>query len=261
MRQLVMDVGNTETAVGIVDDPSDAPAGHWRLCTVAPRTADEYGLLLESLLERSGFQAASLEQAVVASVVPHATELLRTTLEELVEGPVIVVTAASSLPIRLDVDEPLTVGGDRIVNTLAAKELYGRDTVVVDLGTATTYDCITADGVFVGGVISPGIEAGLEWLGSHTAMLPRVELVPPERCIGRRTVACIQSGIFFGVVDAVDGMVRRIREEWERPDAWVVATGGFAPVMAPHADTVDEIEPFLTLRGLALAGQALEGGG
>lgn len=257
MRQLVLDVGNTETAVGIVDDPSDSLTGHWRLSTVVPRTPDEYGHLLGSLLERAGFDPASVDRTVLCSVVPHSTEVLRTTLEALVDGPVIVVTAASALPIRLDVDEPRTVGADRIVNTLAAKELYGRDTVVVDLGTATTYDCITADGVFVGGVISPGIEAGLEWLAGRTAMLPRVEMVPPERCIGRRTEACIQSGIFFSVVDAVDGMVRRIREEWERPEAWVVATGGFAGTIAPHAVTVDHVEPFLTLRGLALAGEVL----
>lgn len=260
MRQLVLDVGNTETAVGIVDDASERLTKHWRLSTVAPRTPDEYGHLLGSLLRRAGFEAKSVDQAVLASVVPHSTEVLRTTLETLVEGPVIVITAASSLPIRLDVEEPLTVGADRVVNTLAAKEIYGRDTVVVDLGTATTYDCISAEGVFLGGVISPGIEAGLEWLSARTAMLPRVELVPPERCIGRRTVACIQSGVFFSVVDAVDGMVRRIRAEWERPDAWVVATGGFASVIAPHASTVDHIEPFLTLRGLALAGEALAAG-
>lgn len=257
MRQLVMDVGNTETAVGIVDEPSEELAGHWRLSTVVPRTPDEYGHLLGTLLERAGFEPSSVDRAVVASVVPRSTEILRTTLERLVDGPVVVVTAASGLPIRLDVEEPLTVGPDRIVNTLAAKELYARDTVVVDLGTATTYDCITADGVFVGGVISPGIEAGLEWLGRRTAMLPRVEMVPPARCIGRRTETCIQSGIFFSVVDAVDGMVRRIREEWERPGAWVVATGGFAPSIAPHTTTVDHAEPFLTLRGLALAGEML----
>ena len=146
------------------------------------------------------------------------------------------------------------VGADRIVNTLAARELYHRDTIAVDLGTATTFDCITGDGVFLGGVISPGMPAGLEWLAARTAKLPRVELQPPEVVIGRRTETCIQSGVFYQAVEAVDGIVRRIKNEWGKQDAYDVATGGFANTMGPHLSTVDEIEPFLTLYGLAMAG-------
>jgi type III pantothenate kinase len=169
-----------------------------------------------------------------------------------------VIDPDSELPIRLDVEEPRTVGPDRIVNTLAARELYGRDTIAVDLGTATTFDLITADGTFVGGVIAPGVSAGLEWLARRTAKLPRVEFRPPDLCIGRRTETCIQSGIFYSAVDAVDGIVRRIRAEWGRPDAYVVATGGFASTVAPHCETVQHVEPFLTLYGLGLAGRHLE---
>jgi type III pantothenate kinase len=169
-------------------------------------------------------------------------------------GPLYSVGPDSDLPITLDVEEPRTVGADRIVNTLAAARLYGRDTVAVDLGTATTFDVITAEGVFKGGVIAPGVSAGLEWLGRRTAKLPTVRLVPPGRVVGRRTEACIQSGIFYSVVDGVDGVVRRILEEWGRPDMHVVATGGFAGVVAAHCRTVETIEPFLTLYGLALAG-------
>ena len=135
------------------------------------------------------------------------------------------VGPTSPLPIKLDVEEPLTVGADRIVNTLAAMEMYHRDTIAVDLGTATTFDCISADGVFLGGVISPGLSAGLEWLDRRTAKLPRVELERPPLVIGRRTETCIQSGVFFSAIEAVDGIVRRIKEEWGRPDALVVATG------------------------------------
>ena len=167
--------------------------------------------------------------------------------------------SAAALPIRLDVEEPRTVGADRIVNTLAACELYKRDTIAVDLGTATTFDCITTEGVFLGGVISPGLRSGLDWLAARTAKLPRVELQPPERVIGRRTETCIQSGVFYQAVESVDGLVRRIKEEWDRPDALVVATGGFANAIGPYLATVDEIEPFLTLYGLAMAGELLAG--
>ncbi len=255
---LVIDVGNSETVLGLVQ-PDRELAAHWRVSTTVPRTVDEYELLLRALLKGRGFSPDDVGIAVLGSVVPSVTGILSDALERLSEERPVVVTAESSLPIELDVDEPLTVGADRIVNTLAAKELYRRDTITVDFGTATTFDCITADGVFLGGVISQGIQAGFEWLGKKTAKLPNVELHPPLRVIGRRTEECIQSGVFYSAVDAVDGIVRRIRSEWTRPDIYVVATGGYAEVVGPHAKTVDHIEPFLTLYGLALAGWAIKG--
>jgi len=254
--KLVVDVGNTETVMGVVD-ASRIPVATWRISTQVPRTADEYSHLLRSLLREREFGPHLLQMAVFGSVVPSATEVLRPTLEQIVSGPVIAVEPSSELPIRLEVDEPRTVGADRIVNTLAAREFYGRDTIVVDLGTATTYDLVTADGAFVGGVIAPGVSAGLEWLSRRTAKLPSVGMTRPERVIGTRTEACIQSGIFYGVIDAVDGMVERIREEWGRSSVLVVATGGYAEVVGPVARTVDEVEPFLTLSGLAIAGDLL----
>ncbi|MSR36677.1 MAG: type III pantothenate kinase [Gemmatimonadetes bacterium] len=252
--QLVVDVGNTETVVGLIEGTTDLKA-HWRLSTPVPRTVDEYRHLLGALLAES--DAGAPRAAIVGSVVPDATAVLVPTLEALVDGPVLVVHPDSGLSIRLDVEEPRSVGADRVVNTLAARELYGRDTIAVDLGTATTFDLITADGVFMGGVIAPGVSAGLEWLGRRTAKLPRVDLVPPSATIGRRTETCIQSGVFYAAVDAVDGIVRRIIAEWGRPDPYVVATGGFATVIAPHCVTVQHIEPFLTLYGLAIAGREM----
>lgn len=252
--QLVVDVGNTETVVGLVEGRTDLKA-HWRLSTPVPRTVDEYRHLLQALL---GEKAATRPSAaVVGSVVPETTAVLQPTLAALVDGPVHVVGPDSPLPVTLDVEEPLTVGADRIVNTLAARELYGRDTIAVDLGTATTFDLITAEGVFMGGVIAPGVAAGLEWLGRRTAKLPRVELIPPAATIGRRTETCIQSGVFFSAVDGVDGVVRRLITAWARPDPYVVATGGFATVVGPHCQTVAHIEPLLTLYGLAMAGEEL----
>jgi type III pantothenate kinase len=256
--QLVVDVGNTETVLGVVEGRTDL-RGHWRISTKVPRTPDEYGHLLRGLLREGGWSGEQLHRAVVGSVVPSATAVLVPTLEAMVHGPVFVVDPAVSLPVRLEVDEPRTVGADRIVNTLAARELYRQDVIAVDLGTATTFDCITEEGVFVGGVIAPGVSAGLEWLGARTAKLPSVEFGPPGRVVGTRTEDCIQSGIFFGVVDAVDGMVRRIRAEWGRPDALVVATGGYATLVGRHCATVERIEPWLTLYGLALAGELLAG--
>ncbi len=257
--ELVIDVGNSETVLGVVDPGTLDMRDHWRLSTPVPRTPDEYGLLLRSLLAGSGISNDDLTMVVLGSVVPAATRVLTNTLERILGEAPIVVDALSPLPIRLDVDEPLTVGADRIVNTLAAKEMYGRDTIAVDLGTATTFDCITSDGAFVGGVIAQGLESGLEWLGRKTAKLPRVELTRPESVIGRRTEACIQSGVFFSAVDAVDGIVRRILDEWQREDVYVVATGGHATTIGPHAQTVEHIEPFLTLFGLALAGRTIRG--
>jgi type III pantothenate kinase len=255
--QLVVDVGNTETVLGLMDGTE--VLFHWRLSTAVPRTPDEYLHLLRDLLREVQVERSALEWAALGSVVPEATDVLRGTLAALVSGQVFVIDPDSALPIRLDVEEPRTVGADRIVNTLAARELYARDTIAVDLGTATTFDLITAEGVFQGGVIAPGVSAGLEWLARRTAKLPRVEFRPPEKVIGRRTESCIQSGVFFTVVDAVDGVVRRIRDEWGRPQAYVVATGGFATVVAEHCRTVEHVEPFLTLYGLAIAGRHLAG--
>ncbi len=255
--QFVVDVGNTETVVGVASTPLEM-THHWRVSSVVPRTVDELTALLRVFLSGAGLDPRGITQGVVASVVPSATYVWRGSLERLLGSPVVVVGPESALPIRMDVEEPKSVGADRIVNTLAAREMYGRDTIAVDMGTATTFDCITADGVFLGGVISPGLSAGLEWLDKRTAKLPRVELAPPGLVIGRRTETCIQSGVFYQAVDGVDGIVRRIKAEWGKPDALVVATGGFCKILGPHLVTVDRIEPYLTLYGLALAGRHME---
>jgi type III pantothenate kinase len=173
-------------------------------------------------------------------------------------GDIAVIDATSPLPIRLDVEEPLTVGADRIINTLAAVERYGSDTIVVDFGTATTFDCITGDGRFIGGVIMPGLRTSADQLTTRAAKLPATELSPPERVIGRRTEDCIRAGVLFGAADAVDGIVRRILEEWPtnaRPR--VVATGGLAGAIVPLTSTIEETDPDLTLHGLCIAARHL----
>ncbi len=166
----------------------------------------------------------------------------------------LIVDARARLPITVAVDEPLTVGADRLINTLAASRLYARDTICVDLGTATTFDCITADGVFLGGVIMPGVRTSAETLTRRTSKLPATEIVPPIRVIGTRTEECIRAGVLFGAADGIDGIVRRIKGEWPRAgDPLVVATGGLAEVLQPFCTTFDIVAPHLTLDGLRMA--------
>ena len=253
---LTLDVGNTETVIGLFE--SGDLLDHWRISTRPAQTVDEVGLLLRSLLRESGFSIDQLRAASIGSVVPPWTPVLVDMCERHLGVHVAVIDARTPLPITLDVDEPLTVGADRIVNTLAAAHLYKRDTIAVDLGTATTFDCITADGVFIGGVIAPGITTAAETLVRRTAKLPRVDMERPATVIGRRTETCLRSGIFYSAVDSIDGIVDRIRREWQKPDALVVATGGLSTLIATHSRTVERVEPFLTLYGLDLAYRLLD---
>jgi type III pantothenate kinase len=253
---LVFDIGNTEIALGLFEEAE--LLDHWRVATYPERTVDEFGLLVRALIRESGFDADEVRAAVIGSVVPQITAVAADMAERHLGARILIIDATTPLPIRLDVDEPLSVGADRILNTLAASRLFRRDTIVVDLGTATTFDCITGDGVFIGGVIAPGVRTGAETLVRRTARLPRVDLEPPSAVIGRRTDTSLRSGIFLGAVESIDGIVRRIKQEWRRPQALVVATGGLAPLLGPHCATVERIEPFITLYGLQLAFRAVE---
>lgn len=249
---LVFDVGNTETTVGLFD--GDTLHAHWRITTDATRTPDEIALTLRGLLASSDIVLGSVLGVAIGSVVPSMTDPLAEACQSLCGVKPVIVDARSKLPITLDVLEPLTVGADRIINTLAASRTLGVDTIVVDLGTATTYDCITADGVFLGGVIAPGVRTSAETLFRRTSKLPSTELVAPERVIGRRTEECIRSGVVLGAADAIDGLVRRIKGEWPTPRIpIVIATGGLASMIAPHCTTIDRVDPHLTLVGLRLA--------
>lgn len=252
---LVCDVGNTETTLGIYERQSETVRSHWRIMTDVPRTADEFGLLLRQLLIDDGINPTHVNGAAIASVVPRITlPLVAACRTWLVDKPVHLIDGSSNLPITLDVEEPLTVGADRIVNTLAASRLYRRDAIVVDMGTATTFDCITAEGVFLGGVIAPGVLMMAESLTRKTAKLPATELVLPKRVIGRRTEENIRAGVMYGASEGIDGIVRRIKAEWPRPKPpLVIGTGGLAETFKPLCKELDEVDPFLTLRGLRIA--------
>lgn len=249
---LVFDVGNTETTIGLCD--GEEVSARWRVTTDAARTPDEVYLLVRALIDAAAVKPASLQGSIIGSVVPGVTGPLAEACERLVGAPAVVVDARSPLGITLDVDEPLTVGADRIINTLAASRIHRCDCVVVDLGTATTFDCITGDGRFIGGVISPGLQMSAESLFRKTAKLTATELVPPARAIGRRTEECIRAGVVLGAADAIDGIVRRIKAEWPGGQVpLVIATGGLAASVKPLCGELDLLEPDLTLRGLAMA--------
>ncbi|HWN19842.1 MAG TPA: type III pantothenate kinase [Gemmatimonadales bacterium] len=249
---LTLDIGNTEITVGLFRG-RDLDA-HWRLTTNPDRTPDEWSSAIGGFLVQAGHSPNEVRAVCFASVAPATTQ-------SVVEGVAlstgctgVAVDARSPLPVILDVDEPLTVGADRIVNVLAAIDLFAADSLVVDFGTATTFDCVTADSRFIGGAIMPGLRTSADQLTRRAAKLPATELKAPSRVIGRRTEECIQAGVLFGAADAVDGMVRRITAEWpggRKPR--VVATGGLAGVIAPLTAAIELTDPDLTLRGLRIA--------
>ena len=251
-----MDVGNTETVLGLFRGRE--LVRHWRISTDIKRTPDELAHLLSQLLADEGISGSL--RGIIGSVVPALDPILTRGFRRafgadpwLISDPMVFLEAGARVRVRLEVDEPSTVGTDRVLNTLAASFLYGVDTIAVDLGTATTFDCITGDGAFMGGAIAPGPRTGIEGLAQRASKLPFIDLVPPDAVIGRRTDACLRSGCFYAIVDSIDGMVRRIKREWERPKALVVATGGLAALIAPYCQEVDFIEPYLSLYGLEIA--------
>ncbi len=256
---LLADVGNTETTFGL--SKGDKVVHHWRVTTEAARTPDEVFLLLRGLLAASDVAPDAVRGAAIGSVVPSVTGPLAEAAARLCGKPAVVVDGYSRLGITLAVDEPMTVGADRIINTLAASRIHATDCIVVDLGTATTYDCITADGVFLGGVIQPGVRTSAETLFRRTSKLPATELGAPDKVIGTRTEECIRSGVVYGAADSVDGLVRRIKKAWPRTQVpRVIATGGLAAVIRPHCTEIDQVEPDLTLHGLRMAHGILSAG-
>ncbi len=249
---LAIDIGNTETTGGVFD--GDVLRAHWRLTTAAPRTSDEMRVLLLQLVAAEDLDAAAVNGVALCSVVPQMTQSLVDACDLAFGVTPLVVDSRSALPITLDVDEPATVGADRVVNTLAASQLYRRDCIVVDMGTATTYDCVSAAGSFFGGIIQPGVQTSAWTLFSKTALLPTTALATPARAIGTNTADCIRAGVVFGAADSIDGLIRRIKAEWPHPEEpYVVATGGLAESFRAFCAEFDVVDPALTLKGLRLA--------
>ncbi|AEM88177.1 type III pantothenate kinase [Streptomyces violaceusniger] len=254
---LTIDVGNTHTVLGLFD--GEEIVEHWRISTDARRTADELAVLLQGLMGMHPLLGEELGDGIagisICSTVPSVLhELREVTRRYYGDVPSVLVEPGVKTGVPILMDNPKEVGADRIINALAAVELYEGPCVVVDFGTATTFDAVSARGEYVGGVIAPGIEISVEALGVRGAQLRKIELARPRSVIGKNTVEAMQSGILYGFAGQVDGIVRRMaRELTQDPeDVTVIATGGLAPMVLGESSVIDEHEPWLTLIGLRL---------
>ena len=245
---LAVDIGNTNTVLGVFDQ--QRLVTHWRLATHRERTADEYGILCRNLFSLGNLDREKIEAVTVASVVPSANSTIREMCREYFGLVPFFVDPAEQTLIRVCYTPVTDVGADRVVNAVAAVELYGRPAVVIDLGTATTFDVISAAGEYLGGVIAPGWGVSAEALFARAARLPRVEVRRPEKVIGSSTVESLQSGLYLGYLSLVEGLLNQILQEL--PGAVVVATGGFADSLMRDVPGVQHVDANLTLKGLRI---------
>ena len=246
---LAIDVGNTETVVGVFRD--EELTSRWRIHTSQERTADELALVFGGFLAQHDLSFdKNVTGVVLSSVVPNATQQLREMVHRYFPFDPVVVEPGIKTGVPVLTDNPREVGADRIVNALAAFSKYGGPAIVVDFGTATTFDVVSANGELLGAVIAPGLRVAARALFEQTARLPLVELVAPTSAVGKNTVESVQSGVVFGYASMVDGMVARITEELG--EATVIATGGLAAVVVEECRTVDHHDPWLTLEGLRM---------
>ncbi|HET6675191.1 MAG TPA: type III pantothenate kinase [Nitrospiraceae bacterium] len=253
---LTIDIGNSNIVWGIFE--GQTLLSHWRLATDQRRTEDEYGMLFQSLLERAGYNAAQVTGAILSSVVP----VLTSTFEDMVQTyflccPVIVTPAIDS-GLTLQYENPKEIGSDRIVNAAAAHDRYHANLIIVDFGTATTFCVVTRAGEYLGGVIAPGLGISADALFTRTAKLPKVEIVRPKSVVAKDTISGIQSGLLFGYVGLVEGVLRRIEHELGF-SCRVIATGGLSEVIARETESIHEVRPLLTLEGLELLYRRIAG--
>jgi len=246
---LVMDVGNTNIVLGVYDDKQ--LLYDWRLSTNRSATSDEYGIAICNLFQHAGLDIANINGVILSSVVPPLNGMLEEMCEHYLRKEPFVVGPRLKTGLNIRYENPREVGADRIVNSIAAIEQYGSPLIVVDFGTATTYDYIDEHGQYIGGAIAPGIGISTEALYQRAAKLPRIELTKPKDTVGRNTVASMQAGIIYGYVGQVDGIVNRIKEEMGNQPR-VVATGGFAELIASESTTIEIVDPLLTLTGLRI---------
>jgi type III pantothenate kinase len=250
---LAIDLGNTNTVFGVYD--GERLVRHWRLSTQKDRTVDEFGILLRNLFALEKIDAQKIRKVIIASVVPP----LDPVLNEMVVSyfsvkPIFVTHENAGIPVLYD--DPREVGADRIVNAVATVRKYGKPAVVVDFGTATTFDAITPAGEYRGGLIAPGIVISAEALYEHAAKLPRIEIQKPAKVIGTSAIASMQSGLFYGYVALVDGILIRLKQELG-PDTRVIGTGGQAPLICQETKLIETVDPNLTLDGLQLVAARL----
>ncbi|KRQ86668.1 Type III pantothenate kinase [Caloramator mitchellensis] len=250
---LVFDVGNTNIVVGAYDGKKLLDV--WRMSTNPPRTSDEYGIIVINLFEKSGFDYKKVDAVVVSSVVPNIMYSLEHMIRKYFEVEPLVVGPGVKTGINIKYDNPKEVGADRIVNAVAALEIYKRPLVIVDFGTATTFCAVGEKGEYYGGAIAPGIKISSDALFEKAAKLPRIELVKPSSVICKNTVNSMQAGIIYGYVGLVDYIVGKMKDEMIKlgeSEPYVVATGGLAKLIAPESSTIKEVNPILTLEGLRI---------
>jgi len=262
---LVIDVGNTNTVLGVFARDAEAQAGidaadsgrfgrlmaNWRVATSRTSTVDEYGVLFRNLFSMAGLEANGIQGIVVSSVVPPLDPVLRQVCERYFNLRPLFVEPGVKTGMPVHYDNPAEVGADRIVNAVAAFDKYGGPCVIVDFGTATTFDCVSGKGEYLGGVICPGIGISADALFERTARLPRVEIRKPSRVIGSNTVASLQSGLYYGYLGLMDGILERLRAELGS-ETQVIATGGLGPMIGTGSKYIKQVDEFLMLEGLRI---------
>jgi type III pantothenate kinase len=246
---LVIDVGNSNIVLGIYN--GDLLMRHWRISTDKSRTSDEYGIMLQSLFSLASLSFSQIKASIISSVVPPLTGVLETHCRDFFSLPAYVVGPGIKTGMQIQYDNPREVGADRIVNAVAGYEKHRCPLIIVDFGTATTFDYVNGKGEYCGGAIAPGFAISLEALFQRASKLPRIDICRPPHAIAKNTVNSMQSGIYFGYVGLVDGIVERIKQE-SCDQARVLATGGLASLIAPDSKTIDEVDEFLTLEGLKI---------
>ncbi|MCL4558643.1 MAG: type III pantothenate kinase [Deltaproteobacteria bacterium] len=247
---LAIDVGNTNIVFGVFD--GGKLLTHWRVVTSRERTADEYRLLLKELFALDGVRVSSIDGIAVSCVVPPVIISLEKACEALYSIKPVLIGPGIKTGISILYDNPREVGADRIVNAVAGYDKYRKSIIIVDFGTATTFDCVSRRGEYLGGVIAPGIGISLEALFTHASKLPRIEITAPPGVIGTNTVNSMQSGIFYGYIALVEGIIRLATKEMGEDKPAVIATGGFAELIGSASSLIDEVDEFLTLRGLKI---------
>ncbi|MCP5467984.1 MAG: type III pantothenate kinase [Deltaproteobacteria bacterium] len=252
---LVIDIGNTNMLVGVYEGKK--LTHHWRLETKKERTADELGIFFKELFQFAELDLKAVEEIIISNVVPPMEFSLQRMCERYFKKKAVFVDASMSSPIKIGLQNPEQIGADRIVNAVAGVHFYGAPLIIVDFGTATTFDYINKNKVYRGGCITPGIAVSNEALVQKASKLPQVEIKKPKRVIGRETIESMQSGIFYGYIGMVDAIVKKIQEE-AKVKCPVIATGGFLSLITQSSKTIQKADPFLTLEGLRLMAVSLK---